>query len=109
MPPKQWGWSEKDMQETIAEYRAGKYTHAASAAVAYGIPARTLHWHLKNGDDMSQSKGHVHQQLLTPAQEKALLDWIIHLGLLAQPLDCWTIGPFVKDICGSFPGKNWLQ
>jgi hypothetical protein len=68
MPPKQWGWSEKDMQEAIAQYRAGKYAHAASAAAAYGIPARTLCWCLKNGDDMSQSKGHVHQQLLTPAQ-----------------------------------------
>ncbi|KAF9504747.1 hypothetical protein BS47DRAFT_1244816, partial [Hydnum rufescens UP504] len=41
--------------------------------------------------------------------EKAVLDWIIHLGLLAQPLDRRTIGPYVKDICGSFPGKNWLQ
>ncbi|KAF9506289.1 hypothetical protein BS47DRAFT_1399636 [Hydnum rufescens UP504] len=41
--------------------------------------------------------------------EKAVLDWIIHLGLLAQPLDQCTIGPYVKDICGSFPGKNWLQ
>ncbi|KAF9507294.1 hypothetical protein BS47DRAFT_1252318, partial [Hydnum rufescens UP504] len=41
-------------------------------------------------------------------QEKAVLDWITHLGLLAQPMECHTIGPCVKDICGTFPGKNWL-
>ncbi|KAF9504794.1 hypothetical protein BS47DRAFT_1322545, partial [Hydnum rufescens UP504] len=32
----------------------------------------------------------------------------MHLGLLAQPLDRRTIGPFVEDICGTFPGKGWL-
>ncbi|KAF9508860.1 hypothetical protein BS47DRAFT_1260588, partial [Hydnum rufescens UP504] len=41
-------------------------------------------------------------------QEKAVLDWITHLGLLAQPMEHHTIGPYVKDICGTFPGKNWL-
>ncbi|KAF9504594.1 hypothetical protein BS47DRAFT_1251031, partial [Hydnum rufescens UP504] len=42
-------------------------------------------------------------------KENVLLDWITHLGFLAQPLDCWTVGPFVKDLCGKFPGKCWLQ
>ncbi|KAF9506938.1 hypothetical protein BS47DRAFT_1265743, partial [Hydnum rufescens UP504] len=42
-------------------------------------------------------------------QEEAVVDWVNHLGLLAQPLDCRTIGPFVKDISGVFPGKNWVS
>ncbi|KAF9505246.1 hypothetical protein BS47DRAFT_1277272, partial [Hydnum rufescens UP504] len=41
-------------------------------------------------------------------KENVLLDWITHLGLLAQPLDRRTVGPFVKDLCGTLPGKCWL-
>ena len=28
--------------------------------------------------------------------------------MMAQPLDHRTISPFVKDICGTVPGKHWL-
>jgi hypothetical protein len=37
-----------------------------------------------------------------------LLDWIEYLGLLAQPLSSATVGPYVEDICGCKPSKNWL-
>jgi hypothetical protein len=68
MPAKRHHWSEQDMQQAIAEYRAGKYSHAAPAAAAYGIPARTLHWQLQNGEDLSQRKASISCQLLTPAE-----------------------------------------
>ena len=41
-------------------------------------------------------------------QERVLLDWIVHLGLLAQPVECQTIVPCVRDMHGHYPGKSWL-
>lgn len=42
-------------------------------------------------------------------QETALIDWIHHLGMLAQPLCNKTIVPYVEDLCGRKPGAGWLR
>jgi len=42
-------------------------------------------------------------------QEAALVDWVNHLGMLAQPLSAKTIGPYVQDLCGRKPGGGWLK
>ena len=37
------------------------------------------------------------------------MDWCQHLGLLGQPLDSRTIGPYVRDISGALPGNGWVK
>lgn len=48
-------------------------------------------------------------QILAFSQETALIDWIEHLGMLAQPLSSKTIGPFIFSLCGRKPGNGWLN
>src|SRR5947209_8325070 len=56
----------------------------------------------------SQAKRHIHQQLLTLAQEMVLATWIKFLGFIGFPLSKRTIGPKVQALCRQKPSRCWI-
>jgi hypothetical protein len=47
------------------------------------------------------------KQLLSPAQESVVVDWIDHRAQTAKPLDPTELRSFAYDMAGVVPGKNW--
>jgi len=56
----------------------------------------------------SGRKVHSNEHIKQILQELVLVEWINHLGMLGQPLESRTISPYVRDLSGRFPGRNWL-
>jgi len=48
------------------------------------------------------------KQVLSPPEEKTLVDWIGYQAAIANPLDREEICSLVLDITGIFPGLNWI-
>ena len=73
------------MQEAKQAFEDGKFKTITAAAHHFNVSHFTLrHRHQeKNGP---QSKAQVKRRLLTEAQEQTLVDWVIHMGEIGQPL-----------------------
>ena len=48
------------------------------------------------------------KQILSPPEEKTLVDWIGYQAAVAKPLDREEIRSLMLDITGIFPGLNWI-
>jgi Tc5 transposase DNA-binding domain len=55
------------------------------------------------------SEAHAHQQLLSPAVEKVLVDWIIFLSDTSHPLSKRSIRRKAEALCGRKPGESWIR
>ena len=66
-------YTEADIEEAIQEVYEGRSVRKAS--IAHGIPYSTLKDRLHSAQTRTES--HVHQQRLSPIQEKRLVDWIL--------------------------------
>src|SRR5258706_8521757 len=82
-------------------------TKQLSAAHGLHIPYDTLRRRFLK---LCQSRRHAHgkQQLMSPAQETVLVDWIKHLSSLGHPISKRTIRKKACDLCGCKPSKNWI-
>ncbi|RFU33252.1 hypothetical protein B7463_g3062, partial [Scytalidium lignicola] len=70
---------EKDetLQLAIQAYQNHEYPSVRACAKAYGLNESSLRTRLRNGENKSTS--HAYQQLLIPAQEQMLVQWILDL------------------------------
>lgn len=78
-----------------------------NTARLYEVPPSTLtdRW---NGTP-TRKEGHAHEQLLTPAQEEVLVEWIKVMGRRGIPLTATTITDYVADIVGHAVGESWVR
>jgi len=68
---------EARLQKAIKAAKAGDFPSLRRTAEAYDIPLTTLRRRLAGGT--TRIKAHAYQQLLTTAEEKAVVRWIYQL------------------------------
>ena len=59
------------------------------------------------GRHEARAKAHGKCQLLSPAEERVLIDWCAHRSAGATPLDRKALQAYVFSISGKYPGKRW--
>jgi len=74
---------EKALQSACNRVQRGLFPSVRNAAEAFGVHYSTLRRHLKGGK--SRKLAHVHQQLLTLAEERAIVRWIVRLEEFGFP------------------------
>lgn len=96
---------EPKIQQAILGLESGTYKTVASAARALNINKSTLHYRLHGA--VPNHSAHAAQQLLSPEQERVLVDWAKYSAMLALPLGRRTLYPKAFALTGKVPGKNW--
>ncbi|CDO74679.1 hypothetical protein BN946_scf184671.g2 [Trametes cinnabarina] len=63
------------------------------------------------GISRPRNLAHEPQQILTHAQERALVEWLVHLSSIGRPLNKRTVRKKVKRVSGSkrTPSRKWLN
>ena len=63
------------------------------------------------GETRPRREAHQNEQLLSPAQEKALVDWICHLSDIGRPLNKRTLAKKVQRIAQTKrrPPRSWIR
>jgi len=70
-------------------------------------PYDTLNRRFK-GRTQAAADAHTHQQLLTPAAENVLEDWLVFLGETGHGVDKHGLCARVEQMCGSRPSTRWI-
>ena len=77
------GQREEALQQAIKAMKEGRFSSQRRAAEAYGVHYSTLRRRLKGST--SRQKAHIKQQLLSPADEKAIVRWIVRMEEFGFP------------------------
>jgi len=91
---------ESTIRRAILAYDKGQYSSIRKTADAFGVGYTTLHRRLNGGQ--SRSKASISRQLCTPAEEKAIVRWIVKL-------EEWGFPPriaHVKEAVALLKGKE---
>lgn len=75
------------------------------AAEVYCVPRSTLQTRLRGV--RTRREAHEHQQLLSPAQENILVEWVKIMGRRGVPLSLTTTAEYASDIAGRPVGETW--
>lgn len=89
------------------EVRDGNKPNIAHASRLFGCPPTTLRCRWK-GNRRSLKEANEAKQLLSPAQEAAVVLWLEMLGDEGTPICKRAIKKRVEVICGKRPSKNWI-
>jgi len=100
-------------------FQKGQHSSMMKAAKAYNIKEHyfTLRRRIK-GTAVPKKEAHADQQLLSPAEESVLVDWMRYLALTGHPLNKRTIRPKVKALLSAkgfvdkedkHPSKKWIR
>ena len=65
------------IRQAILAFEQRKYPSIRKTAAAFGLAYAALHGRLNGAE--SRVKGHITQQLCTPAEEKAIIGWSLKL------------------------------
>ena len=72
------GGDRTQLANAIRAYRDKKYTSIRAAAESYGVPYSTFYGRL-NGGRQNRLVAHEKDQIIAPAEEKAIVNWITRL------------------------------
>ena len=61
------------------------------------------------GQSRPSRKAHESQQLLSQAQEKILIEWVIYRSDTAHPINKHTLRRMAQDVCGKMPCERWVE
>lgn len=88
----------------------GPMLNIKSVAREFNVDYSTLRRRFQ-GHSLSRRLSHESQQLLCPAQEKAFVDWIVHLSDVGRPLSKRTISKKVQRILKlpRRPSRKWIR
>ncbi|THU83132.1 DDE-domain-containing protein, partial [Dendrothele bispora CBS 962.96] len=87
---------EEELNNARAYFLAGQYS-IVEVAKKFGVSYHTLRRRIL-GTSLPKKLAHDNQRLLSPAEEKTLVDWARYLGNMARPINKRTIRPKVLDI-----------
>ncbi|KAF8805523.1 hypothetical protein BYT27DRAFT_7073169, partial [Phlegmacium glaucopus] len=105
------------IQQAKLDFEAQQYPNIRKAAIAHDVKYDTLRRRVQ-GLTQPCKEAHGQQQLLTRAEEGALVDWICYLALTGHPLNKRTIRPKVqailsakgiKNVGEKHPSKTWIR
>lgn len=74
---------EEALKQAAKGLNEGRFKSLRRAAEAYGVHYSTLHRRMKGST--SRRKAHIKQQLLSPADEKAIVRWIVRMEEFGFP------------------------
>ena len=77
------GLREEVLEQVVKAMNDGRFTPMRRAAEAYGVHYSTLRRRLKGGS--SRKAAHIKQQLLSTADEKAIVRWIVQMKEFGFP------------------------
>jgi hypothetical protein len=98
---------ETKLKEAVDGIESGLYKNSRHAGKQLGLSYSTI-WRRLKGKSTGRVDGHAGQQLLTPSQEKVLVNWVKWLGFTGLPLSKRTIAPKLEELCGRRPSRNWV-
>jgi hypothetical protein len=78
------------------------------AARELNLPYQTLRRRFL-GLARPKAEAHQNQMLLSPTQEKTVVDWILYLAATGHPVDKRAIRAIVKDVCSKRPSGMWIK
>ena len=83
---------------------------AQELTAKHGIicPYHTLNRHFK-GSTRAASDAYTHRQLLTPAAETVVADWLIFLSETGHGINKLGLHARVKQTCGKKPSDKWID
>ncbi|KAH8145291.1 uncharacterized protein LAJ45_01640 [Morchella importuna] len=94
---------EERVLAAVKAYRSGKFKNIRDAAMAHDITYGKLRNRLAGVQ--SKTHSHIDQQALTPAEEKAIVAWIVQL-------DIWGFPPrmkYVKDLATNYVRSHGVK
>jgi hypothetical protein len=103
------------LQAALADLRQqaaqGKKPNVSAAARAHSIPC--MCGTLRNrflGKTLPAKQAHADQQYLSPQGEKALVEWLLHLGVTSQPACRRQIRAWVQNLNPKEgpPSRKWI-
>jgi hypothetical protein len=95
-----------DIEAAIAELRAARRPNVAEIARKYNIERTRLH-RLFKGTISTKQAYDERRGLLSLQQDRRLLDLVNRLTRDGLPPTPKTVRQLAKDLCGTWPSKNW--
>ena len=71
------------VEDALKDYRNKKYKSVNAAAIAHNVPVATLRDRVKGGK--SRAEANEAKQILSAAEEKALVKWILEVSQNGYP------------------------
>lgn len=99
---------EEKVRQALIGLGDGTFPTIAAAARGVGMNRTTL-YNRVHGDTVSYREAHRSQKLLSPDQERVLVDWCKFAGIQGLPLRRSTVHRKVFALTGTIPGKNWFD
>ncbi len=87
---------EADVSQAISDHPSGKHTSLRQAADAFSIPCTTRQRRMAGS--ISRSYAHTYQQILSTAEERALVRWIARLKTTGSPASPALIVEMAEEI-----------
>lgn len=99
----------------IQSYKNDEYSSIRARAKSSGVNESSIRYRLQNGTNLST--GHIDHQLLTPAQEQVLTEWILTLeaqGFAPTHAQAKEMAQIIRRVSGAPEplapiGNHWLQ
>ena len=106
---------EAQLQQATAELSNGQHNSIQKAAAAHNVPEAMLQQHMAGLQP--KAKAQSSQQVLTPAAEMALVEYIQHCACSRYPLTPALLREYTDAITQPVPGRSqpvklgcsWLQ
>jgi hypothetical protein len=95
-----------DIDAALAELRVSDKPNVSAVARKYNIEVTRL-WRLYNCKTTTLDDYNANRGLLSPQQDKFLLELVRRLTSNGLPPTPKLVRQFAKDLSGNTPGKNW--
>ncbi|KAF5337848.1 hypothetical protein D9611_015117 [Ephemerocybe angulata] len=99
---------ENRVQAALAGLKAKKYKSKRQAAEKENVALSTLS-DRANGKHKAWGTAFASRQLLKPAQETVVVDWVRHNAETGRPFHSTDIKNMAYEMTGEVPGKNWMK
>jgi hypothetical protein len=88
---------ENKIQEVVEALTTGTFTKISKAVHHFGVPYDTLRCQYLRLNQ-SRSDAHIHEQLLTKAEEETICKWLKYMGMTSHPISKETLHVKVGNI-----------
>lgn len=95
------------MKKALAALDSARVINYTQTADKYGVDRNTLSRRFK-GEQVSRENAAYERSLLSKEQQKTLINYIDKICERGLPPTPFMVRNFAAEICGEWPGKNWV-